>query len=108
MAGGFRVIEPAADLALALSIASSERDRALPGGTVVIGELGLTGEVRRVTQLDRRLQEAARRGFTRAFIPSGGKPAGRHPGLELIPVRTLAEALSALDLHPAKVPGPGS
>ncbi|MDQ6917799.1 MAG: DNA repair protein RadA [Candidatus Dormibacteraeota bacterium] len=95
VAGGFRIGEPAADLALALSIASNLRDAPLPGGTVVIGELGLTGEVRRVTQLDRRLQEAARRGFTRAIIPFGGKTAGRYPGLELIEVRSLAEAISA-------------
>ena len=61
----------------------------------MIGELGLTGEVRRVTQLDRRLQEAARRGFTRAIIPSGGKPTGRYPGLESIEVRSLADAISA-------------
>ena len=95
VAGGFRIGEPAADLALALSIVSNLRDAPLPGGTVVIGELGLTGEVRRVTQLDRRLQEAARRGFTRAIIPSGGKAAGRYPGLEQLEVRDLAEAISA-------------
>ena len=95
VAGGFRVVEPAADLGLALSIASNLREAPLPGGTVVIGELGLTGEVRRVAQLDRRLQEAARRGFTRAIIPSGGKSAGRFPGLELVEVANLAEAISA-------------
>jgi len=95
VAGGFRIVEPAADLGLALSIASNVHDAPLPGGTVVIGELGLTGEVRRVTQLDRRLQEAARRGFTRAIIPSGGKSTGRYPGLEQIEVRNLAEAVSA-------------
>jgi DNA repair protein RadA/Sms len=95
VAGGFRIVEPAADLGLALSIASNIRNEPLPGGTVVIGELGLTGEVRRVTQLDRRLQEAARRGFTRAIIPSGGKSTGRYPGLDLVEVRNLAEAISA-------------
>ena len=47
-----------------------------------------------MTQLDRRLQEAARRGFTRAIIPSGGKATGRYPGLELVEVRNLAEAIS--------------
>ena len=95
VAGGFRIVEPAADLGLALSIASNLREAPLPGGTVVIGELGLTGEVRRVAQLDRRLQEAARRGFTRAIIPSGGSTAGRYPGLDLVEVRNLAEAISA-------------
>ena len=95
VAGGFRIVEPAADLGLALSIASNLREAPLPGGTVVIGELGLTGEVRRVAQLDRRLQEAARRGFTRAIIPSGGSTAGRYPGLELVEVANLAGAISA-------------
>ena len=95
VAGGFRIGEPAADLGLALSIASNRMEAPLPGGMVVIGELGLTGEVRRVGQLDRRLQEAARRGFTRAVIPAGSKYAGRYPGLEVIEVRNLADALSA-------------
>jgi DNA repair protein RadA/Sms len=94
VAGGIRITEPAADLGLALSIYSNQTNRPLPDGLVVIGELGLTGEVRRVGQLDRRLQEAARHGFTRALIPSGSK-AGRPSGLEVIEVRTLAEAISA-------------
>ena len=111
VAGGFRIVEPAADLALALSIVSNLRDAPLPGGTVVIGELGLTGEVRRVTQLDRRLQEAARRGFTRAIIPSGGKATGRYPGLGLLEVRDLAEAISAafpLHIEPGVLVSPRS
>src|SRR6202790_2978120 len=94
VAGGIRVTEPAADLGLALSIVSNQNNRPLPDGLVVIGELGLTGEVRRVGQLERRLQEAARHGLTRALIPAGAK-AGRHSGLEVVEVRTLAEAASA-------------
>jgi DNA repair protein RadA/Sms len=94
VAGGIRVTEPAADLGLALSIVSNQNNRPLPDGLVVIGELGLTGEVRRVGQLERRLQEAARHGLTRALIPAGAK-AGRPSGLEVIEVRTLAEAASA-------------
>jgi DNA repair protein RadA/Sms len=94
VAGGIRVTEPAADLGLALSIVSNQNNRPLPDGLVVIGELGLTGEVRRVGQLDRRLQEAARHGLTRALIPAGAK-AGRHSGLEVVEVRTLADAASA-------------
>ena len=94
VAGGIRVTEPAADLGLALSIVSNQNNRPLPDGLVVIGELGLAGEVRRVGQLERRLQEAARHGLTRAFIPAGGK-AGRHPGLDVLEVRTVAEAVSA-------------
>ena len=90
VAGGIRVTEPAADLGLALSIVSNHNNGPLPDGLVVIGELGLTGEVRRVGQLERRLQEAARHGLTRALIPAGAK-AGRHSGLEVVEVRTLAE-----------------
>jgi DNA repair protein RadA/Sms len=96
VAGGFKISEPAADLGLALSVASNLYHAPLPGGSVVIGELGLTGEVRRVAQLERRLQEAARRGFTRAVIPPGSKLTGRYPGLELVEVPTLAEAISAV------------
>src|ERR1700730_8276820 len=91
---GIRISEPAADLRLALSILSNERNKPLPDGLVVIGELGLAGEVRRVGQLERRLNEAARHGLTRALIPAGAK-AGRHAGLEVVEVRTLAEAASA-------------
>jgi DNA repair protein RadA/Sms len=94
VAGGIRITEPAADLGLALSIISNENNVPLPDGMVVIGELGLAGEVRRVGQLERRLSEAARHGLTRALIPAGVK-AGRPSGLEVIEVRTLAEAISA-------------
>src|ERR1700682_2114387 len=94
VAGGIRVTEPAADLGLALSIVSNQNNRPLPDGLVVIGELGLTGEVRRVGQLERRLQEAARHGFTRALIPAGTK-AGRPSGLDVVEGRSLAEAASA-------------
>jgi DNA repair protein RadA/Sms len=101
VAGGIRITEPAADLGLALAILSNTRDKPLPDGLVVIGELGLAGEVRRVGQLDRRLQEAARHGLTRALIPSGAR-AGRHAGLEVVEVRTLAEAISAAHLSPMR------
>ena len=95
VAGGIRISEPAADLGLALSIASNLRDVPLPDGTVAVGELGLAGEVRRVSQLERRLQEAARHGLTRALIPAGAR-TGRPAGLEIVEVRTLAEAISAV------------
>jgi len=94
VAGGIRITEPAADLGLALSIYSNTRNRPLPDGLVAIGELGLAGEVRRVGQLDRRLQEAARHGLTRALIPAGAR-AGRPAGLDVVEVRSLAEAISA-------------
>lgn len=94
VAGGIRITEPAADLGLALSIISNERDQPMPDGTVAIGELGLSGEVRRVGQLERRLAEAARHGMTRALIPAGSR-AGRPTGLDVVEVRTVADAVSA-------------
>jgi DNA repair protein RadA/Sms len=101
VAGGIRITEPAADLGLALSIVSNESSRPMPDGLIVIGELGLSGEVRRVGHLERRLQEAARHGLTRALIPAGAK-AGRPPGLDVVEVRTLAEAVSAAFSSPIK------
>jgi len=101
VAGGIRITEPAADLGLALSIVSNESSRPMPDGLIVIGELGLSGEVRRVGHLERRLQEAARHGLTRALIPAGAK-AGRPSGLDVVEVGTLAEAVSAAFSSPIK------
>ena len=95
VAGGIRITEPAADLGLAMSIVSNESNRPMPDGLIVIGELGLSGEVRRVGQLERRLHEAARHGLTRALIPAGAK-AGRPSGLDVVEVRSLTEAVSAV------------
>jgi DNA repair protein RadA/Sms len=67
--GGMRVVEPAADLAVALAVASAAGDLLLPPHTVAIGEVGLAGEVRQVTGLRRRLAEAARLGFRHALVP---------------------------------------
>jgi DNA repair protein RadA/Sms len=92
--GGLRVREPAADLGLALAIASSHKDRPLAGDTVAIGEVGLTGELRSVSQLERRLTEAERLGFKRAIVPQAGASGGRSKaGIELTPAATLREAI---------------
>jgi DNA repair protein RadA/Sms len=101
VAGGIRITEPAADLGLALSIVSNELDRPMPDGLLVIGELGLSGEVRRVGQLERRLQEAVRHGLTGALIPAGSR-AGRPSGLDVVEVRSVAEAVSAAFPSPIK------
>jgi len=101
VAGGIRITEPAADLGLALSIVSNDHSRPMPDGLVVIGELGLSGEVRRVGQIERRLQEAARHGLTRALIPAGSR-AGRPTGLDVVEVRSVAEAVSAAFSSPIK------
>jgi len=92
--GGMRVVEPAADLAMALAVASAQRDVALPSDVVVLGEIGLAGEVRRVTGLDRRLAEAARLGFTRALVPPD--PGRTPPGMRITEVGDLGSVLSVL------------
>jgi DNA repair protein RadA/Sms len=92
--GGLTIEEPAIDLPLAVALASSLRDRPIAAGTVLAGEVGLTGELRAVNGLERRLREAARLGFTRAIVPrsAGGVVAS---GLEVIALGTLREALEA-------------
>jgi DNA repair protein RadA/Sms len=97
--GGLKTNEPAADLAVALAIASSFRDRELDRGTVVIGELGLSGEVRGVPQMERRIADAARQGFTRVLGPPMSLKGLNLPtGIDAVGVETLGEALqTALD-----------
>jgi DNA repair protein RadA/Sms len=106
VAGGVRSSEPATDLAIALAVASSHLRRPLPVDLVAVGELGLTGEVRRVARLETRLAEAARLGFTRVVTPGRGslggaserRPAAPMPAtgaLEVIEVATIAEAVAA-------------
>ncbi len=97
VAGGLTLDDPAADLACVAALASSFRDRALDARTLVLGEVGLAGEVRAVVQADARLAEAARLGFARALVPAGNaKHAEIPPGLEVEPVETVAEALERL------------
>jgi DNA repair protein RadA/Sms len=92
--GGVRVTEPAADLALALAVASAARDAPIPPATVVLGEVGLSGEVRRVGAVGRRLAEAARLGFTAALVPPDPGPVPA--GLRVTEVADLGAALRAL------------
>jgi len=97
LAGGLSVAEPALDLPLALAIASSKRDQPVDPSMVACGEVGLLGELRPVSGLDRRLREAARLGFARAVVPSAGaEPVAAGLGaLEVVRVATLREALDA-------------
>ena len=92
IASGLHVEEPAADLGIALALLSSFRNQACAPSTVVIGEVGLGGEIRRVPQLDRRLSEAAKLGFKRAVIPEAQRPDARDSGLELFTASTVGEA----------------
>lgn len=89
--GGVRVNEPAADLAIALSLISGYRDTPLPAGTACIGEIGLTGEIRGVSRLERRLAEAARLGLKRAIVPAGRTLRNFPAGMEVLAVESLKE-----------------
>ncbi|ROQ18563.1 MULTISPECIES: DNA repair protein RadA [Marinimicrobium] len=95
--GGVRVMETSADLALLLAIVSSFRDRALPEDLMVFGEVGLSGEIRPVPSGQERLREAAKHGFRKAIVPKGNAPREKKEGLEVIAVRSLAEALDAIE-----------
>ncbi|WP_327143372.1 DNA repair protein RadA [Nocardia sp. NBC_01327] len=95
--GGMRLTEPAADLAVALAIASASQDRALRSGMIVLGEVGLAGEVRQVTGLTRRLAEAERLGFTEALVPAGVDRVGRT--MKLHEVADLSAALAVCGLR---------
>ena len=91
--GGVRIDEPAADLAMALALASSVVDRPITERTLAFGEVGLTGEVRGVPQSAARLTEAKRLGFTRAIVPKASmKSIGEIKGLQIIPVSELGQA----------------
>jgi DNA repair protein RadA/Sms len=104
--GGARVADPAADLAIAVAVASAAINKAVPRSLVAVGEIGLAGELRRVPGTDRRLAEAARLGFTEAVVPSD---SGREPergketssGMTIHRVATVGQALAVLGLLPS-------
>jgi len=112
--GGITITEPAADLALALALASVVRQRPVPADLVAFGELGLAGEVRTVPGADRRLAEARRAGFTRALVPAStlgvatAAAVAAPAGMEVHGVRTLAEALAVAGAEAVAETGPGT
>lgn len=96
VAGGVKLDEPAIDLAVAISIASSFRDKPTRPTDCIIGEVGLTGEIRRVSRIEQRVQEAAKLGFERVIIPANNIGGWSAPnGIQLIGVSTVADALKA-------------
>jgi DNA repair protein RadA/Sms len=95
--GGVKVVETSADLALLLAIVSSFRDRPLPQTLIVFGEVGLSGEIRPVPSGQERLREAAKHGFKTAIMPAANVPRQPVPGIEVIAVKKLADALAAID-----------
>ncbi len=99
IAGGLRIAEPAADLACALALISALTDRPVPEDIAIFGEVGLSGEIRRVTQSESRLREAAKLGFRRALAPQvvkGGRSAAKIEGLELLEVGHLQDMIDWL------------
>jgi DNA repair protein RadA/Sms len=96
VAGGGRVTEPAADLGIVVAAASSYMDRVVPADVLVVGEVGLTGEVRAVAGLELRLREAAALGFRRAIVPQSNVLEPTKVSLDVRGVATVGEALNAL------------
>jgi DNA repair protein RadA/Sms len=94
--GGIRIDEPAIDLAVGLAIASSFKERPVDVRTVAMGEIGLSGEIRAIGQLERRLSEAARLGYTRAIVPATlGRRAGELPsGIEVLRAQSVRDAIN--------------
>ena len=92
--GGLRIREPAIDLGIAVSVASSHLNRPVRQDMVVFGEIGLAGELRSVGRSEQRLREAAKLGFKRAVLPkTRHQELGEHDGFQAHAVRTLAEAI---------------
>ena len=97
VAGGVKLDEPAIDLAIAVSIASSFRDKPTRPTDCIIGEVGLTGEVRRVSRIEQRVQEAAKLGFERVILPANNLSGWKGPaGIQLIGVPSVSDALKAV------------
>ena len=97
--GGMKISEPAGDLGIALSIASSHLDQPLDPDTVFLGEIGLNGEIRRVPQVERRLWEAARHGFRTAIIPRNSvDKLSEAPSINIIGVDNLRGAMAECGL----------
>ena len=96
VAGGVRIDEPAVDLGIISAIASSFKDKPVDAKTVVVGEVGLAGEVRGVTHIDKRLSEASKLGFTRCIIPKIKRDILRDIKIETIEVSSVGEALEVL------------
>jgi DNA repair protein RadA/Sms len=94
--GGVRITETAADLPVLLSVISSLRDRPLPGETAAFGEVGLSGEIRPVTNGQERIQEAAKHGFRRIIVPWANRPKQAIADVEIIPVKRLTDAIEVI------------
>src|SRR4029077_10984663 len=107
VAGGLRIGEPAADLAVAAALVSAMVETRVPADTVVFGEIGLSGRVRPVAHTDARLKEAAKLGFRPAWVPSrrGARGGGAVDGLAPVAIGHLSELVARLAPAPQRRPG---
>lgn len=96
VAGGVKLNEPAADLGMVVAVASSHLDKTIDPQTLLLGEVGLAGEVRGITQPEMRVREAAKLGFSRCLLPAGNFKQVKVKGMELIAVKSVEEALEHL------------
>ena len=94
--GGMKISEPSADLAVALSVASAAKGLALPADLVAVGEVGLAGEIRKVTGVQQRIAEAARLGFKRAMVPAGSEV--KVAGIDIMEVSRLEQAIARVKI----------
>lgn len=97
VAGGAKVVEPAVDMGIVCAVASSFMDKPVPDQTVVLGEVGLTGEVRAIGQIEHRVLEAAKMGFTRCLVPQGNLTRTQETeNIRIVGIKTVADAIEAL------------
>jgi DNA repair protein RadA/Sms len=113
IAGGLRIVEPAADLAVAAALVSALTETPVPPDTVIFGEIGLSGRIRPVAHADARLKEAAKLGFSEAWVPvrptaRGGRTAKSGEGLATVPIAHLSELVARLSPAPRRLQPSGS
>jgi DNA repair protein RadA/Sms len=97
IAGGLKISDPACDLAIIAAILSSNFDSSLPANIAFAGEIGLSGEIRPVSQIEKRISEAAKLGIEKIFISSFNKPQGKtHKGLQVVPISTVADLVKQI------------
>jgi DNA repair protein RadA/Sms len=97
IAGGLKISDPACDLAIIAAILSSNFDSSLPANIAFAGEIGLSGEIRPVSQIEKRISEAAKLGMEKIFISSFNKPQGKtHKGLQVVPISTVADLVKQI------------
>ncbi len=99
IAGGLKIFEPAIDLAVCTAIASSMNDKIIPSDTLLVGEVGLGGEIRIVSNIEKRISEAEKLGLKKVFLPKGNMKSISVKKLELVPVQDISEVFNKLGIN---------